>query len=589
MPRRRTLRNLGIGVGVVVLLAAAWLGVTILLLRRELSLVAEDVAAVRVSADAGNLVEVRGTLGDLLVHAERARRLSAGPAWWLASRVPRAGAPLRTVQGVARVVDDLGRDAMAPLLASTAGLDPDHLRLPDGRIDVDRLAAVAPAVHRVSVGFAAAERTVRGLPAATGISAVDKARASLLGRLSQAVDASAEMDRIVNLLPAMLGRGGDRNYLLVFQNEAEARGTGGLPGAFAMASAVDGRISFAHMDSDRVLAGISADVALGPEYDQLYATSGVEKLVGNANLNPHFPYAAQIWASMWQRRFHQSVDGVIALDPTVLGYLLRATGPATLTDGTSVDADDVVRLTEQSAYAKFPGLGLAQDVERRKFLVQIEQAVVQRLSDLHGRGTTLVAVLRMAAAERRLLVWSSHPAEQAELMSTDLSGAVPLTTAPYVGLSIVNDGGNKLDYYLDRGLLWERTGCGAARKERVTVTLTNNAPARGLSPLVTLRSDTHTYPIASGDNRLLVSYLATSGALLDSATLDGVPAMVGSGELLGHPVLTMDVELPRGTTRRIELEFTEPASASAAPIILRQPLVNPLTVRTVDRKCSGAG
>ena len=26
----------------------------------------------------------------------------------------------------------------------------------------------------------------------------------------------------------------------------------------------------------------------------------------------------------------------------------------------------------------------------------------------------------------------------------------PVDTAPYVGLSIVNDGGNKLDYYLDR-------------------------------------------------------------------------------------------------------------------------------------------
>jgi len=49
-------------------------------------------------------------------------------------------------------------------------------------------------------------------------------------------------------------------------------------------------------------------------------------------------------------------------------------------------------------------------------------------------------------------------------------------------LSIVNDGGNKLDYYLERSLTWTRTGCGPTRATTVTVTLTNNAPATGLPP-----------------------------------------------------------------------------------------------------------
>jgi len=31
---------------------------------------------------------------------------------------------------------------------------------------------------------------------------------------------------------------------------------------------------------------------------------------------------------MWQQRFGEKVDGVIALDPVVLSYLLRATAPS---------------------------------------------------------------------------------------------------------------------------------------------------------------------------------------------------------------------------------------------------------------------
>jgi len=60
---------------------------------------------------------------------------------------------------------------------------------------------------------------------------------------------------------------------------------------------------------------------------------------------------------------------------------------------------------------------------------------------------------------------------------------------------------------------WRRTGCGSTRQTTVTITLTNNAPASGLSPYVTGRIDSHSYPVKRGDNRLEVSYLATQGTL----------------------------------------------------------------------------
>jgi hypothetical protein len=174
---------------------------------------------------------------------------------------------------------------------------------------------------------------------------------------------------------------------------------------------------------------------------------------------------------------------------------------------------------------------------------------------------------------------------QADLAKTSVAGIIPTTTAPYVGLSIVNESGNKLDYYLDRSLTWQRTGCGPTRHTTVTIKLTNNAPASGLSRYVTYRTDDRGYPVKPGDNRLAVSYFATQGAGMDDVTVAGKPGTSRVGVERGHPVFTVDLELPRGASRTIVLHLSEPAG-SGAPIVLRQPLVRPLQVKLLDALCT---
>jgi len=50
-------------------------------------------------------------------------------------------------------------------------------------------------------------------------------------------------------------------------------------------------------------------------------------------------------------------------------------------------------------------------------------------------------------------------------------------------------------------------------------------------------------------------------------------------------VYTVDLELPRGTTRTIVLQLSEPAGMTL-PIVLRQPLVRPLKVTLHAASCS---
>ncbi len=119
----------------------------------------------------------------------------------------------------------------------------------------------------------------------------------------------------------MLGESGVKRYFVGFLNDAEARGIGGLPGAFAILTVDHGKLAFTHFESDSALDGISAKVDLGSDYAAAYGRDDPTDLYINSDVSPDFTDAAQIWASMWEQQSGEKVDGAIALDPTALSYL----------------------------------------------------------------------------------------------------------------------------------------------------------------------------------------------------------------------------------------------------------------------------
>jgi Protein of unknown function (DUF4012) len=583
--RRRRIGFAMLTAGGVLFLACLWLGVTALMARSQLNQVRAEAHTLGAQLSASDWPAARATAADLATHAHRANQLTSGPVWALAAALPSGGEPLKTIRGITAGADSLGRGALPQLVSAAQRLDPRTLRRPDGSIDLSRIAAVAPAIASASDVVAEATKTISGLPRHTWVSTIDAAYADALSQVTAVNSSLKSADLAVRILPAMLGSGGPKRYFLAFQNEAEARGTGGLPGAFAIVEANRGKLAFTRMESDAALQGVAATVDFGPDYRHLYDGAATTTLYNNGNLSPNFPYAAQIWASMWNKHSGQNLDGVIAVDPTALGYLLAVTGPATLPDKTQISAANAVALTQATSYAKFAGTSADAIAQRKAYQLDIASAASKKILAARGELTALVQAAGKAAGQRRILVWSADPAVQADLAQTSLAGIIPTTTAPYVGLSIVNDGGNKLDYYLDRSMTWQAATCGPTRKTTVTITLTNNAPAAGLSPYVTDRSDARSYPIKPGDNRLEVSYLATQGALMNGVTVAGRPGTASIGSVHGHPVYTIDLELPRGTSRTIVLHLSEPAG-TGPPIVLRQPLVRPLSVTLEGAVCS---
>ncbi|WP_406170433.1 DUF4012 domain-containing protein [Streptomyces sp. NBC_00996] len=583
--RRRVRRKALLAIALLPLAGAVWIGVTGLLARSELLAAQQDLDALRHSATAAaapGSASGKATapaqvaeqaVRSAAVHAARAHRLTTGPAWYSAAELPFLGGPVRTVRGAAYAADRLAGDVLSPLTDVLPQATP-HGSGGGMSEALAELQRHRPEIARAADAVAEVRTDVHGLPRSTWLPAADRARAGLQQQLDRLAPVMTDASLAARVLPPMLGAQGQRRYFLAFQNLAEARGTGGLPGAFAVLRADRGRLSFERFGNNTEMETAKPDIDLGAEFNARYAGSDPIHVWPNSNKSPHFPYAARIWAAAWRKHTGERVDGAIAVDPVTLSRLLRVTGPARMADGTELTADNVVDLTERASYAKY------DDVARRKaFFVDAARAAAAKLMgalDDTRRLPALLVAVNDVQRDGRLKVWSAHTAEQRLLESRPYSGTLPNAPGPFAGLVVNNAAGGKLDYYLDRSLTWEAGACsGGDRAVTATMTLTNRAPASGLPDYVTMRVDSPPYRTRPGDNRLLVSYYAGVGATLADATLDGRRALLAPGIERGHSVFTLDLELPAGSSRTLVLHLREP-HADGSPTLLQQSLVRPL-------------
>jgi hypothetical protein len=579
--RRRAL----IVCGGLVALGVLWIIVTGLLARAQARQVEASLVKVRSLVASGRIDEARHAAAQIPSEARRADLLTSGPAWWIAAHVPYFGDPAETIRGATDASVQLGQHAIPDLLDVVKLLDPTTLRVSGNTIDLTALNSARPKLENAAAVLASAAYKVAGLPTGTWLGAVDSPRVALarqLNSLNGYVDAAARASRV---LPTMLGEDGTKRYFVGMQNEAEARGTGGLPGAFAIVEASHGKVHFTRFESDAALLPattnklISTGLNFGAGYTDTYGNSQPTDSFPNSNVSPNFPCAAQIWARMWEKVSGEHLDGAIAVDPAVLGYILSATGPVTVPTGQSVTAQNIVTLTERDEYTLF-----SDNNARKDFLVSVLKTTSNKLISGAGSAAQIAKAMVTASNQQRLLVWSADPAVEKELAATSYGGVIAKDNRPLSAVILNNTSGGKLDFYLTRTLNYHRSGCGVTRDVLVTITLRNNAPATGLPTYVTGRLDDAPANAMPGDYSALLDYYATAGAQLLSVSLNDQPVTASLKSDRGHPIFRMSLELTRSKTQTIVLHLQEPAG-SGAPNLWVQPGVASTPVHAITQPC----
>ena len=253
----------------------------------------------------------------------------------------------------------------------------------------------------------------------------------------------------------VLGLSRDKRYLLVFQNNAEMRASGGFLGSYALVDLSQGKIS-------------NLEVPAGGSYD---TEGGLTVLVAapqplwlvnplwhfwDANWWPDWPKTAQNLSWFYAKSGGPSVDGVISVTPTVVERLLEITGPIDLTDeyGLTITSDNfwdtIERVSEQPNLAKtYPaavvGIPAPAPNKPKKIIGDLLAKILTVLPQKLNKDNLIkiMDLFEENMAEKQILLYFNDPQLESEAASHNWAGAVEASDKDYLMVVDTNIAGQK--------------------------------------------------------------------------------------------------------------------------------------------------
>ncbi|SCF15588.1 DUF4012 domain-containing protein [Micromonospora chokoriensis] len=525
---------------------------------------ARELSAQVVSGDTDRALR---TLGALQEQSRAARSATNDPSWQVGRRTPMVGDDLDAVRQIAAAIDSLARQAFPTLLR----MDLTSLVPTGGRLDLARLSGVSAELARVNESVQGTRRDLAMVPAGRLVSQVRQALVDLRGEIDRLAGLTKAVDQGARLLPPLLGASGPRRYLLVSQNLAELRATGGMFGAYAVIEAENGAVKMGKQGSTSSLGRFTPPLKVPAETRALWTDlPGIYP--ADVNLSPHFPTAAALYREMFRRKTGTTVDGVLAVDPVVLSYLLKATGPVLVPGGVPLASEKVVQTLLNDSYRRL-------DVKQQDdFFAASAAAVFDAFFKKNVNPRVLLSAFDRAITERRILFWSARPEEQRTFGDSRMAGTLPeQDTVPTVGVFLNDGSGAKLGYYLRQTANVTVGECrpDGRRELRLRVTLRSTAPKSGLTESVLglgMAGDPYTV-------RTLVSIFSPAGGAVLEARLDGVETAVGSGTERRRQVATASVDVAPGAERALEVTVLTAKTGVGQAELWLTPTASPWTTQ----------
>ena len=409
------------------------------------------------------------------------------------------------------------------------------------------------------------------------IGPVARAKASLAEALTKAAGLSETLDDALVVAPSMLGADGPRNYLVLFQNNAELRSAGGIPGAFALVHAEDGLLQLVRQASTADFSAKDGPALAVPAADTAVFGDGMSSYIQDVTMTPDFALSARLATAMWERTFGGTVDGVIAVDPVALSYLLGATGPVKLADGSELSENNAVTSLLVDVYHRYADQA-SQDAYFADAAASSFTAVTAGAADPRA----LVTALSRAGDENRISIWSDDDAVQSVLAGTTLAGldaAQKLMGPEAYGVYLNDATGFKMGPYLDVAMAVGSKPRSDGRSDvTVEVTLTSTAAADAATSYPLLVAGTGFYGVPPGQIATHVSVFAPVGAFDSGVERDGERVAYAQENADDRLVNSIGVTLSPGEKAVLVFHYISAEKGQDEPVILHTPLMRQVKI-----------
>lgn len=497
---------------------------------------------IQAQVKAGDISAAQTTMQTFASEAKAADHYAGGVAWRAAEYIPVVGDDLTAARLVSDALNGIGTSASSLLDKGSPlkALTPHH-----GRFNLAAIKRVSGDLTNLanSVDHSDTEMTRFDTSGLLGIVRTKFVAAQQeLHGIRPGLDILA---RTAAAAPDLLGAHGIRHYALIFNNNAEIRATGGLPGVWADVTAKNGKVEITRTGGDTRFRQLtpSGAAAIGlkpaPSEVRLYYYTFVTLWV-NANYTPDFGLSSRIWATRWQQRFGTHLDGVIGVDTVTLGYLLTALGP--------IDVDGIHITPQNANYALLnePYTTLGPRMQDAYFQ-DVANTVSERLMGGSPAPGPLLSVLGLAMREGRLHFHSFR------------NLGLPALPTPQVGLYLYNASGNKMDYYLRERYALTSESCDNNEQQlHGSVLLKSYAPANMDNVPWFVTGGLHP-PYVRGTHFDAIQIWAPRGGRISDVMINGTPAQfVRHAVIDGRQVFWAKAVFPPSKSARLTWRMTSP-------------------------------
>ena len=552
-------------VAVVVVAYAGWLTWKA---AHNLQAAADDASAIKAKALSDDPSQAAEAVDAFQQHADKAADATDSPIWRAMTHLPFFGDDARGVRVAATVARDLGDGALGDLAGAVGSI---NAVLPQrGGIDLAKVEPLAQPVARSNTALAHARERIDAVDASGFVGALQSRFRDLREKVDTAADAMAVADRAMHVMPQMLGQDGPKNYLVVMQNNAEIRASGGLPGAVSLMRTDHGKVSMV-----RELSGGSFGEApepvlpLDPAETKIFGKN-LGTFFLDANLTPDFARSADLWKARWEQTQPEKIDGVIAMDAVTLSYLLKAIGPIDV-GGVELTRDNAVDELLSKAYARIPDPA-QQDV----FFGEVASTVFSKVMSFEGSRQTLLQQLHRAADEGRIRIHDFDASVQQHLAGTGVAAELTrdAPTTPQVNVAFADATLSKMSYYLRYNTHVMATSCAdGVQTLSGTLTMRSTAPQDAASTLSNYVLGTTRLKSSRGNELVAVYVFAPEGGTAAKFDDNSIDFPQFTSELDGRKVIGTWVVLGPGDSQDLKWTMTSGTGQTGSVAVTVTPSV----------------
>jgi hypothetical protein len=566
------------GVVVLLLFCVAWVAIRGIGATAALSSAVRTTKEVRDIVGAGSSDGLTAATKRIAADTSNARVLTADPIWRGMEILPWLGANLAALREVSEAADSIARDAVPPLrdVAMTTNLA--TIGITGARIDIGPLAAAAPDLEKAAAVLTRAERSIEDIDAHALAPPFGGAMAAMAEQIQTISHATGQLAGAARIMPLLLPDGAPRNVLVIVQNNAELRSSGGTPLTYALLRVQGGRVDLAKLAGYGSFGQFPSPVAEpSPATAALFGGAPAVRMP-DALSAPSFPEAALLASRMWAAAKGDRVDAVVAIDAVALAMLLDATGPQTV-GGVEVTGDDAAAFL----------LGGSADHTTPASAATATTLVAQTFTALVGDTTEprrALAALAAAGEDNRVRTWIADPAAQDLVARTTLAGTMPADgeDAAHVGVLINDATGARLDVYARAAVSARLGACGPDGRTvlRLTVDWTNaltEDAAAALPASATGASD----PV--GTMRTRVAVMGPEGWNMTAADASGEATDERDADADGRAIRQYMLHTRPSDAQRVTVEFTAPDARRPRIHVLGTPMMDATPIEAGELAC----